>query len=342
MSKDLTEDFWNDCTSNQISTHIENNNPYKKFSKIYGRNNYSRKLKNHDKNNINLYSFQNPYQKTNNNSQKNKYKSKTNENTNFSKIYKQHPLLHQANNYSIEDKNYKKRQKNALLRCLGLYAYGLEVRKEKLLNDENSKKERLKEEILPCTFKPKISKYSSSKKSKFLTDVINKNKYKKTDKNTIITDYKLTTLTTYDNGATKKETKNRRNLSMESEKNTLNDECTFQPKIIKRNIKTIFDKSKSLANERDNDQFFLRYIKAREDYMTKKMKQLSSKDESYNTMLTLFNGFTHKHKRNKKVNYYLNEYKNASWDNKRTINTEQNIIQTLRNELLEIDLNDEE
>ena len=344
MSKDLTEDFWNDCTSNQISTHIENNNPYKKFSKIYGRNNYSRKIKNPNKNIMNIYSFQNPYQKTKNSQEKNKYKSKTNnENPNFSKIYKQHPLLHQTNIYSQEDKISKKRQKNALLRCLGLYAYGLEVRKEKLLNDENSKKERLKEEILPCTFKPKISKYSSSKKARFLTDVINKNKYKKTDKNTIITDYKMTTLSSYDNGATRKDVKSKRNLSVENEKNDKMDECTFRPKIIKRNIKTIFGKSKSLANEKDNDQFFLRYIKAREDYMTKKMKQLSTKDESYDTMLNLFNGFTHKHKRNKKVNYSMNEYKNpGSWDNKRTINPEQNIIQTLRNELLEIDLNDDE
>ena len=114
MSKDFTEDFWNDCTSNQISTHIENNNPYKKFSKIYGRNNYSRKIKNPNKNIMNIYSFQNPYKKTKNSQEKNKYKSKTNnENPNFSKIYKQHPLLHQTNIYSQEDKISKKRQKNA-------------------------------------------------------------------------------------------------------------------------------------------------------------------------------------------------------------------------------------
>ena len=342
MSKDLTEDFWNDCTNNQISTPLENNNPYKKFSKIYGRNNYSRRLKNSDKNIMNLYSFQNPYQRTKNNISKNKYKSKTNENTNFTKIYKQHPLLHQNHLYNQEDKEYKKRKKNALLRCLGLYAYGLEVRKEKLLNDENSKKERLKEEILPCTFKPKISKYSSSKKARFLTDVTNKNKYKKNDKNNLITEYKITTLSSYDNGATRKDAKSKRNLTVEVEKNEKMEECTFKPKINKRNIKTIFVKNKSLVNERDNDQFFLRYNKAREDYMAKKMKQISFKDESYDTMLTIFNGFTNKNKRNKKVHYSMNDYKNGGIWNKRTINAEQNIIQSLRNQLLEIDLNDEE
>ena len=40
----------------------------------------------------------------------------------------------------------------------------------------------------------------------------------------------------------------------------------------------------------------------------------------------------------------MNEYKNDaiySMENKRTINVDQNIIQSLRNELLRIDLNDE-
>ena len=347
MSKDLTEDFWNDCINNQIVTHLENNNPYKKFSKICGRNNNSRKLKTNNKNIMNLYSFQEPHQKTKNNNSKNQYKSKTNENPNFSKIYKQHPLLHPNNIYSKEDKEYKKRQKNALLRCLGLYAYGLEVRKEKLLNDENTKKERLKEEILPCTFKPKISKYSSLKKARFLTDVTNKNKYKKKDKNNLTNEYKITTISSYDNGATKKDTKLRKNLSVEEEKSDridkIDDECTFQPKINKRNLKTIFVKKKSLSNETHNDQFFIRYSKAREDYMTKKMNQLSTKDESYYTMLTLFNGFSNKNKRNKKVHYWMNEYKNGGMNyNKKTITAEQNIIQSLRNELLGIDLNDDE
>ena len=73
------------------------------------------------------------------------------------------------------------------------------------------------------------------------------------------------------------------------------------------------------------------------------MNQLSTKDESYYTMLTLFNGFSNKNKRNKKVHYSMNEYKNGGMNyNKKTITAEQNIIQSLRNELLGIDLNDDE
>ena len=115
-------------------------------------------------------------------------------------------MLHENNLHSQEEKNLKKKKKNALLRCQGLYAYGIEVKKEKLLNDENEKKERIKEEIIPCTFKPKISKYSQKKKAKFLTDAMNRNKYKKIDNRTINTEYKIsTTLSTYDNGALKKD-----------------------------------------------------------------------------------------------------------------------------------------
>ena len=79
--------------------------------------------------------------------------------------------------------------------------------------------------------------------------------------------------------------------------------------------------------------------------MTKKMNQISSKDESYNTMLAMFKNYSRKHQRNKKVRYSMNDYRNeniyTNWENKRTINVDQNVIQSLRNELLNIDLNDE-
>ena len=196
------------------------------------------------------------------------------------------------------------------------------------------------------TFKPKISKYSQKKKAKFLTDAMNRNKYKKIDNRTINTEYKIsTTLSTYDNGATKNNYKNRNVITQEkNEISERNEEYTFHPKLYKRNINKVFSQSKSLANERDNDKFFLRYNKARENYMYKKMKQISSKDECYDTMLTIFHNFTNKHQRNKKIHYSMNEYKNDaiySMENKRTINVDQNIIQSLRNELLRIDLNDE-
>ena len=348
ISKDLTEDFWNDCTSNQTNSPLEKIFPYKNFSKTLGKNNYEEKLGNKPKYLINLYSSQYPHpNKKKNSTSITKSKNRTIENSNFSKVYKNHPLLHEKKLHSQDEKDIKIKQKNALLRCLGLYAYGIEVKKEKLLNDENNKKEKIKEEILHCTFKPKISEYSSTKKARFLTDAINKSKIKKNDKNTLNTEYKTSPLTTFDNGATKKDTNKRNKNSITQEcddKSEKSRECTFRPKIIRRNINKIFSQSKSLANEKDNEQFFTRLNKAREDYMTKKMKQISSKDESYNTMLTMFNNFTHKHQRNKKVRYSMNDYKNENgfnWENKRTLNVDHGVIQSLRNELLRIDLNDD-
>ena len=349
ISKDLTEDFWNDCTSNQVNTPSEIIFPYKNFSKTFGRNNFKKKVKNKSKYLINLYSFHYPQTKKKNNSVSiTKPKNRAIENTNFSKVYKNHPLLHEKNFHSPEERGIKQRQKNALLRCLGLYAYGIEVKKEKLLNDENTKKEKMKEEILPCTFKPKISKYASSKKSRFLTDAINKSKIKKNYKNNNInTEYKTATLSTNDNGAIKKDINKNNKYTLTQENNELSEnkrEYTFRPKIIKRNIDKVFSQSKSLANEKDNVQFFTRLNKARENYMTKKMKQISSKDESYNTMLEMFNNFSHKHQRNKNVRYSMNDYRNENiynWENKRTINVDPSVIQSLRNELLNIDLNDE-
>ena len=350
LSKDLTEEFWNDCTSNQVNSPVEIIFPYKNFSKTFGRNNFKEKVKNKSKFLLNLYSFHYPQAKKKNNSVSiTKSKNRATENSNFSKVYKNHPLLHEKNFHSPEERGIKQKQKNALLRCLGLYAYGIEVKKEKLLNDENSKKEKMKEEILPCTFKPKISKYASTKKARFLTDAINKSKNKKIYKNNnnINTDYKTATLSTYDNGALKKDHNKNNNYTLTQENNELLEnkrEYTFRPKIIKRNIDKVFSQSKSLANEKDNDQFFTRYNKARENYMSKKMKQISSKDESYNTMLIMFKNFSHKHQRNKRVRYSMNDYRNENiynWENKRTINVDQSVIQSLRNELLNIDLNDE-
>ena len=341
VSKGLEDDFWNDCNNNQISSSFEPiektiNNKYN--FKTFGNNNHKRKIKPNFNYLLHLYSYKYGSDENKKIISKNKIKNKNKpkENKNLSKIYKKHPLLKEKKLLTEEDKENIKRKKNAFIRCLGLYAYGIEIKKEKILNDKNNEIEKLKEEISPCTFRPKISKYSSTKKARFMTDIINKNNINDKNNNNIIG--KMSVISSFDNGSTKKDS----NKNNEDENNVKNEECTFVPKINKRNIKTVFDKSKSLANESDNDQFMLRYNKAREDYMTKKIKQLSSKDEGYTTMLTEYNFFSHKNRKIKKYRN-LNDFKNINFfDNKRTINTDFNIIQSLRNELLSIDLNDDE
>ena len=343
VSKELEDDFWNDCNNSQISSSFEPieksiNNKYN--FKTFGNNNYKRKIRPNSKYLLHLYSYKYGSNENKKNISKNKIKNKNKpkENKNLSKIYKKHPLLKEKNLLTEEDKANIKRKKNAFIRCLGLYAYGIEIKKEKILNNKNNEIEKLKEEISPCTFRPKISKYSSTKKARFMIDITNKNNVN--DKYNINTIGKMSVISSYDNGCTKKDS-NKNNEDEKNEKNEKNEECTFVPKINKRNIKAVFDKSKSLANESDNDQFMLRYNKAREDYMTKKIKQLSSKDEGYSTMLTEYNFYSNKHRKNKKYRN-SNDFKSINFfDNKRTINTDFNIIQFLRNELLSIDLNDD-
>ena len=121
------------------------------------------------------------------------------------------------------------------------------------------------------------------------------------------------------------------------------EEYTFKPKLNKGDIKSIFNKSKSIEKDKVNEIFINRYNKAREFYMTKKIKQLSNKDESYSTMLNEYNYFTSKHRKNKKFNFSMNNYINTETNkNNKLINIENSIVQRLRNELLDINLNEDE
>ena len=364
LPKEVTEDFWNDCYENQDSKLINELLQKKNYSGYYGRNNnIKKKIKNNKNYSINIKSHNNK-KKANNSS--NKINNKTEDNPNLSKIYKNHQILKDTIEIQKADKDLELKRKNAMMRCLGLYAYGVEVKKAKLLNDENNKKEKVKDEMSQCTFKPKIGKYSQAVQSKYNPELNYKN-----NNNNIISnsngDYKInntnTNTNTIENGVTKKNVKNLKNNNIKKKINNYDDEdsddleeCTFKPKISKKNIKRVFAKSKSLANEKDIAEFILRYNKAREEYMIKKIKKLSSKDYSYDmTLFSLANRLNNKNNKNgvndiydekfpknKKRNMSMNDYKDYSVDNKRQITIEPNIINSLRNDLLDIDLNEEE
>ena len=362
LTKDLTDDFWNDCFNNQEAKTVSQLLPYRQY--CYGRNNNKKNFRIKQKNNQASMNISSHKHNKKNNS--NKTQNRTMDNPNLAKIYKNHTVLQEHIETNKVDKELELKRKNAQLRCLGLYAYGVEVKKAKILNDENTKKEKLKSEMSKCTFKPKISKYSKNKQTKFSPDFYyNKNKKQNNKINTINSngDYKLTTISntnTIENGVTKKinKTKNNKNTinTINNEEDSDNfEECTFKPKINKKNIKKVFGKSKSLANEKDNAEFFLRYNKAREEYMIKKLKKLSTKDDSYETtLMILTNKMNNKHyKNNSKDNNYdgkmqKNNNKRNMMDNmdssfySKQLNIEKNIINNLRNDLLTIDLNDEE
>ena len=121
------------------------------------------------------------------------------------------------------------------------------------------------------------------------------------------------------------------------------EECTFRPQLYKQNIKYVFRSSKSIESARYNNLFIWRYNKAREKYMIKKIKQLSIKDECYKTMISEYDDFTNRYQLNNEINNTIDNNRNGYLlENKRKIKPIKNIVQILRNELLEINLNDEE
>ena len=169
----------------------------------------------------------------------------------------------------------KIKRKSALNRCLGLYSYGLALQKNLKENKENSENQRKKNDISLCTFKPKINK-----KILYLDDKhITKGKYNRL----------------YNN-------KNKKGKSMENLRNNnenLNkkddfEECTFKPKLLRdpteldKIVKQRRKNKKSISEKRENEEFILRYTKARDEYLIRRFKKLYKKDDSYdNSLLSL-------------------------------------------------------
>ena len=342
-SKETIGDFWNDCIKNNIYNHEKLNTHYKIYKNVE-ESNSKKKNKDNSKYLMELYLNPNSAKKKKNNDSKNNLKNKSFENQNLEKIFKKHPLIKENSLSTIEEIENKKKKKTSLMRCLGLYAYGMEVKKEKLLADQNILKEKLNDEILKCTFKPKINKYSSMKASKFLNEINNKKTINNDNKNNINNVYKISTISSYDNGITNKTEKNNNTKDIQIKQIIQKDEkYTFKPKLNRGDIKSIFDKAKSIEKDKVNEIFINRYNKARENYMTKKLKQLSNKDESYSTILNEYNYFTSKHRKNKKINFCINNYINTEANkNNKLLKIENSIVERLRNELLDINLNDEE
>ena len=341
LTKEVTEDFWRDCLDMNDAQALSEFMSYKKYAN--GRNNLKRSKNNHKKKKNNP-----KYGNTNN---------KTIENESFMKVYKNHPILKENVENNI-DKESEMRKKNAMNRCLGLYAYGVEVKKQKLLDDENNKKEKIKDEITPCTFRPKLNKYSKSKQNKINPENYfnyNKKTKNKNNKGNSNGDYRIVSSSSYDNGVNKNTIKiknQNKTIAHDEQDISYMDKYTFKPKIPRKNIKKVFGKSKSLANEKDNEEFFIRYARAREDYMIKKFKKIYIKDDSYDTtLLSLANRFNNKQYKNGLNNNY--EIKNKKNNNRMNLSMDspiekknnyidKDIISNLRNDLLTLDLNEED
>ena len=275
---EILDDFWKDCMDQKEKKYIKNNSNSKipqknnKLNIITENENQIKSLNN--KNYINSILFE-PQSKSNINSNRNKNKKY------LMKIYNKHPsFIEEIKNQEIK----KIKSKNALNRCLGLYSYGLELQKNMKLNKENSENERKKNDIKLCTFKPKINR-----KILYIDDKnIIKGKYNRLYNNNKSSEKNL-------NNSKKQKGKSMENIR---NSNYLNDnkdfeECTFKPKFVKNpsQIEKIIKhrkNKKSISERRENEEFILRYTKARDEYLIRRFKKLYKKDDSYdNSLLSL-------------------------------------------------------
>ena len=277
---EILDDFWKDCMDQKEKKYIKNNSNSKipqknnKLNIITENENQIKSLNN--KNYINSILFE-PQSKSNININSNRNKNKKY----LMKIYNKHPsFIEEIKNQEIK----KIKSKNALNRCLGLYSYGLELQKNMKLNKENSENERKKNDIKLCTFKPKINR-----KILYIDDKnIIKGKYNRLYNNNKSSEKNL-------NNSKKQKGKSMENIR---NSNYLNDnkdfeECTFKPKFVKNpsQIEKIIKhrkNNKSISERRENEEFILRYTKARDEYLIRRFKKLYRKDDSYdNSLLSL-------------------------------------------------------
>ena len=281
---EILDDFWKDCIDQKDKKYMKNNpniNISQKNSKlniITENENQSKTPNNKPYASSILFEHQN---KSNLNSNRNRNSTK---NLKYlMKIYNKHPSF--IEEMKIEEIKKIKR-KNALNRCLGLYSYGLELQKNMKMNKENSEIQKKKNDISLCTFKPKINKkilYLDDKhivKGKYNRLYNNKNR---SDKNFI-------------NNKTKQKGKSMENIRNKNYINKDDDfgECTFKPKLVKdpteieKILKHRRKYRKSISEKRENEEFILRYTKARDEYLIKRFKKLYKKDDSYdNSLLSL-------------------------------------------------------
>ena len=177
------------------------------------------------------------------------YNNKTFINNCYKKLCNKIPNLKKE-----ETNNIMKKRKsiNSLKRSLLLYQFGLDHKKAIHNTFLENKLNKEKEELKLCTWKPKISKTNKTKG----------NFTQRRDRGEIIS---------------------RKNILEKINKK----ECTFRPNInaknSNKNLKKIFNRSKSMVlfTDRENFDFMMRYKKAWDEHMIKRFKKLSVKDESY-------------------------------------------------------------
>ena len=296
---EILDDFWKDCIEQKNKKYLKNNTNAKyiqKSNNLYINIEIENDKTNSQSKNKNIKSHSSSKliePKTNNN--KNKINLKNEKY--LIKIYKKHPsFIEEIKNEEIK----KIKRKNALNRCLGLYSYGLELQKNLKLNKENNEIQKKKNDILLCPFKPKINK-----KILYLNDDnIIERKYNKINNNNNVNNNNVQNINSINNINNKDINKNPKKQKVKSVEHARNnnyinkkndfEECTFKPKLIKnpskieKILKLRRKNKKSISERRENEEFILRYTKARDEYLIRRFIKLNKKDDSYdNSLLSL-------------------------------------------------------
>jgi hypothetical protein len=270
-------DFWNDCIELKDKKQSKNKNIYndlnpKQKSKninidYYPHTQYHPNIGRNKNGKFNKKTKTKTYNSVKNfNQQKNENLSINNKLNNSTEkylatLYKRHPSYMED---MSEKENQKIKSKNALIRCLGLYAYGLELEKTKKMNKENMDKQRIKNDLSKCTFKPKVNK-----KISFLDQKIECTK----EANPL---YKKFLNKSVNN-------MNKNNKDDSQEKYTFKPKFESDPSYMQKMFKN--SRNRSISNKRENAQFILRYTKARDEYLIRKIKKMYRKDDSYDKIL---------------------------------------------------------
>ena len=312
-SKPEIDEFWNDCMDQKkpILNYKQNNasninsnqrsqikninqNRYQQVQDYppHGRNKNSRLKKN---SNIKTY---NSAKLFNNNNKSNYYFNSASQNI-FNNIKLNSTAERLLENAYFKDPEFieemkeqeikRIKSKNALIRCVGLYAYGLELKKTKKINQERNDEQKIIDDLSKCTFKPKVNKRIS-----YLDD------------NKINNEYGLNRL--YKNHFKKFMNKSAENSDKKNIYDKSLEECTFNPKFesdpnaIKKLFRNKSKQNQTISDNRGNAEFILRYTKARDEYLIKRFKKMYRKDDSYDkSLLSLTKRLCNKQYRN-----YLN------------------------------------
>ena len=367
------DDFWSDCIVPKekkqpiINNNLNNNNKPNKKSNLIKNNRYKysqyQPFQNRNENcqytkksNIRTYNsikLFNPKNKINNNSNSSTNSLSINKKLNNSMVKFLENRYPSYIEEKKEEENKKIKSKNALIRCLGLYAYGLELQKTMKMNKENNDKQKIKNDMSKCTFKPKLNK-----KISYLDDKI----YYTRGINRLYNPKKFLNKS-LDNIHNNNNNNNNKN-------DNVANECTFKPRFESnpKSMERMFNnkgKQNNSLDEEKNAKFILRYTKARDENLIKRFKKMYRKDENYDkSLLSLTKRLCNKEYRNylnvnntihlfgetitpnnnlNNLNSSIGNFKGYSYYNDKTDEKKpkkDNYIEKLRRNLLSLDLNE--